>query len=134
MQNSLDSSNNVNGDIMLEEKRHSSRIFSDMPAEITVADTSYTVQQIVNLSVGGCLLEIKDNLPVGAECVIKILIDGTPQGLSVDANGETVRNDAETIGIKFTRIGPDSLFHLQNIVRYSLPILKCNPESRSRSL
>ena len=117
---------------MSEEKRRSDRIISDMPAEVTVAETSYTVRQIVNLSVGGCLLEIKDNLPVGAECSIRILIDGTLQGLRVDADGEIVRNDAETVGIKFTRIEPDSRFHLQNIVRYSLPILKYNPGSRSR--
>ncbi len=117
---------------MSEEKRRSDRIFSDMPAEITVDDTSYTVRQILNLSLGGCLMEIKDNLPVGAECTIKILIDGTLQGLRVDADGEIVRNDAETVGIKFTRIGPDSLFHLRNIIRYSLPILKYNPGSRSR--
>lgn len=117
---------------MPEEKRRSDRIFSDMSAEITVADTSFTVQQIVNLSVGGCLLEITDNLPVGAECTVKILIDGTLQGLRVDADGEIVRNDPGTVGIKFTRIGPDSLFHLQNIVRFSLPILKCNPGSRFR--
>jgi len=117
---------------MAEEKRRSDRILSDMLAEITVDSTRYKVQQIVNLSVGGCLLEIKDNLPVGAECTIKILIDGTLQGLRVDANGEIVRNDAETVGIKFTRMDPDSRFHLQNIVRFSLPILKCNPGSRSR--
>ena len=119
---------------MSEEKRQYSRIFFAMPAELTLADISYHVNQIVNLSVGGCLLEIKDNLSVGAECEIKILIDGTPQGLRVDANGEIVRNDAETVGIKFTRIDPESLFHLQNIVRFSLPILKFNPESRSRPL
>lgn len=117
---------------MSEEKRRSDRIFSDMPAEITVADTRYTVQQILNLSVGGCLLEVEDSLPVGAECTVTILIDGTPQGLHVDAAGEIVRSDAETVGIKFTQMGPDSRFHLQNIVRYSLPILKCNPAGRSR--
>jgi hypothetical protein len=117
---------------MPEEKRRADRIFFDMPAEINMADASYTVQQIVNLSVGGCLLEITDNLPVGAQCSIKILIDGTPEGLRVEADGEIVRNDAETISIKFTRIGPDSRFHLQNIVRYSLPILKCNPGGRLR--
>ena len=117
---------------MSEEKRRSDRIFSEMPAEITVADTSYTVQQIGNLSVGGCLLEITDNLPVGTECRIKIMIDGTREGLRVEADGEIVRNDAETISIKFTRIGPDSRFHLQNIVRYSLPILKCHPGRRPR--
>lgn len=119
---------------MPEEKRRSSRIFFAMPAELTLADRSYHVDQIVNLSIGGCLLEIKDNLPVGTGCDIKILIEGALKGLRVDANGEIVRNDAETVGIKFTRIDPESLFHLQNIVRFSLPILKFNPESRSRPL
>ena len=119
---------------MSEEKRQSSRIFFAMPAELILSDTSYHVNQIVNLSVGGCLLEIKDNLPVGTGCEIKILIDGTPKGLRVNANGEIVRNDSETVGIKFTRIDPESLFHLQNIVRFSLPILKFNPESRSRPI
>lgn len=118
---------------MSEEKRRASRIFFAMPAELTLADASYRVHQILNLSVGGCLLEIEDDLPVGTECVITILIDGTPQGLRVDANGEIVRNDADTVGIKFTQIDPDSRFHLQNIIRFSLPILKCNPESRSRT-
>ena len=117
---------------MSGEKRRADRILADMPAELTVADTSYTVRQIVNLSVGGCLLEIEDDFRVGAECTIKILIECTPRGLRINACGVIVRNDAETVGIRFTRIGPDSLFHLRNIVRYSLPILKCNPESRPR--
>lgn len=104
-----------------------------MLAELTVANTCHAAKQILNLSVGGCLLEIKDNLPVGVECTIKIIIDGTQQGLRVDAEGEIVRNDSETVGIQFTRMGPDSLLHLQNIVRYSLPILKYNPKSRFRT-
>jgi PilZ domain len=118
---------------MSQEKRRSGRIFFDMPAVLSVLDTRFTVQQIANLSVGGCLLEIKDNIPVGAECEIKILIDGTPQGLKVDANGIIVRNDDETVGIKFTRIDPENSFHLKNIVKFSLPILKYHPVGRNRS-
>ena len=117
---------------MSEEKRHSSRIFFDMLAVLSVLDTSYTVQKIANISVGGCLLEIKDDIPVGVECAIRILIDGTPQGLRIDADGVIVRNDDETVGIKFTRIAPENSFHLRNVVKFSLPILKYHPEIRNR--
>lgn len=117
---------------MSEEKRRSSRIFFDMPAVLSVSGSSYSVQQIANLSVGGCLLEIEDHIPVGRECEIRILIDGTPQGMKVDANGVIVRNDDETVGIKFTLMDSEHACHLKNIVKFSLPILKCHPESRDR--
>ena len=93
---------------MSDEKRRTRRILSDMPAELTVANARYTVKQILNLSVGGCLLAIKDNLPTGAECALKILIDGTPDGLRVDANGQIVRNSqldnagANQVNVSFT--------------------------------
>ena len=104
---------------MVEDKRRFSRIFFNMPAELTVDDTSYTIEQIANLSIGGCLLKIKDDFPVGAECKITILLNDTSPDLKVEVNGEIVRNDAEAVGIKFTRINPDHLIHLQNIIRYN---------------
>jgi c-di-GMP-binding flagellar brake protein YcgR len=115
---------------MAEEKRRFSRIFFDMPTELTVADTSYTIEQMANLSIGGCLLKIEDDLPVGAECKIIILLNDMPQGLRVEVNGEIVRNDAETVGIKFTRINPDDLIHLQNIIRYNAE----NPDKISEEI
>lgn len=115
---------------MAEDKRRFSRIFFDMPAELTLADTSYVVEQIANLSIGGCLLKIKDDLPVGAECKITIILNDTPPGLRVEVLGEIVRNDAETVGIKFTRINPDDLNHLQNIIRYNAE----NPDKISEEI
>lgn len=115
---------------MTEEKRRFSRIFFDMPAELIVADISYPIEQITNLSIGGCLLKMKDDLPVGAECKIIILLDDTPQGLRVEVNGEIIRNDADTIGIKFTLINPDDLIHLQNIIRYNAE----NPDKISEEI
>jgi c-di-GMP-binding flagellar brake protein YcgR len=104
---------------MAEDKRRFSRIFFDMPAELSVADTSYVIDKIANLSIGGCLFKITDDLPVGAECKIAIILKDTPQDLRVEVNGEIVRHDAETLGIRFTRINPDDLIHLQNIIRYN---------------
>ena len=104
---------------MAEDKRRFSRIFFNMPVELTLADTSYPIEQIANLSIGGCLLKIKEDLPVGAECKIAIILNDAPHDLRVEVHGEIVRNDAETIGIKFTRINPGDLNHLQNIIRYN---------------
>jgi hypothetical protein len=115
---------------MVEDKRRFSRIFFDMPAEFIVADTSYSIEQIANLSIGGCLLRIKDDLPVGAECKIVIFLNDAQQGLRVEVNGEIVRNDADSVGIKFTRINPDDLTHLQNIIRYNAE----NPDKISEEI
>ena len=46
---------------------------------------------------------------------------GTTNGLSVHVKGEVMRSEAETLAVKFTVIDADSLFHLQNIIRYNEP-------------
>jgi hypothetical protein len=105
-----------------------------MPAVLNLGSMSYTVPEVSNLSVGGCLLEISHDLNIGAECTITIYIDGTRKGLRIDASGEIVRNDFNTVGIKFSNMSPDSYFYLTNIVKYSLPVIKFNTEFRSNTL
>jgi hypothetical protein len=119
---------------MYTEKRRTRRIFLDRPAELTVDDKNYLVREISNLSVGGCLLDIHENLPVGADCNLRILVDGTHRGMVVDAIGEIVRDDSRTTSVKFTYADPDNHAHLKNIVKFSLPVLKYNPEVRSNRL
>ena len=113
------------------EKRSESRVFFDMPAEFTVDDTVYNVRQLANLSVGGCLLNVTDDLQEGAGCHLQILIEGHPMGVKVDATGLIVRNEPEAVAMKFTLIDQESLFHLKNIIKYSLPLLKYNPPDKA---
>ena len=105
-----------------------------MPAVLNVGGISYTVPEISNLSVGGCLLEIRDDLSVGAECTITIYIDGKRKGLRINASGEIIRNDVDTVAIQFNKMSPDSNYYLTNIVKYSLPFIKYNPEFRIKIL
>lgn len=105
-----------------------------MPAVLNVGGISYTVPEISNLSVGGCLLEIRDDLNVGTECTITIYIDGNRKGLRINASGEIVRKDVNTVAIQFSNMSPDSYFFLTNIVKYSMPFIKYNPEFRSKTL
>ncbi len=102
---------------MTNEKRRFSRIFFNVMAKLAVDGAVYTVDRIVNLSVGGCLLEIEENLPLGSECTFTILLARMAPG--VDVVGEIVRSGDGEVSLKFTTIEPENLFHLQNIIRYN---------------
>jgi len=107
---------------MSEEKRRFSRIFFNVKAKLQVGETTYKVAQIVNLSVGGCLLQIGEDVPAGSECTFTILLDRMAPG--VDVVGEVLRSEDGEVVIKFTKIDPENLFHLQNIILYNAE----NPE------
>ena len=90
-----------------------------MAAELTVQERVYSFSQIANLSVGGCLFETQDKLSEGATCRLWLPLEPTDPDLGVEVFGEIVRCDAGAVSVRFTRIDPDSLFHLQNIIRYN---------------
>ena len=106
---------------MSEERRHHSRVSFKVEAELSIEGGQYRAAEICNLSNGGCLLPIKEELTAGTACQLKILMGGASSELSIRVDGEIVRSSGKGVAIKFTRIDPDSLLHLQNIVRYNAP-------------
>jgi hypothetical protein len=102
---------------MTAEKRRFSRILFNVRARLAVGEVVYTVERIVNLSVGGCQLEIDDELQPGAGCTFTILLPR--MGPGVEVFGEVVRTGNGEVSLKFTRIDPENLLHLQNIIRYN---------------
>lgn len=106
---------------MSDEKRRFTRIPFQVNAKITINDVSYNVDNLSNLSIGGCLLPINANLEPGTDCHLKIVLSGTSSELGINIGGTIRRCGSETIAVKFTNIDPDSLFHLKNIIRYNTP-------------
>jgi hypothetical protein len=106
---------------MPDEKRQFTRVPFKVKAEMTVNDVLYSSEKINNLSVGGCLLPIEANAETGTRCHLKIMLSGANSKLSVQVEGKIIRCEPETVAIQFTEIDPDSLFHLQNIIRYNHP-------------
>ncbi len=106
---------------MTDEKRRFSRVPFRVSVEMTVNDILYSSEEINNLSVGGCLLPIKMDVGTGTKCNLEILLSGKNSELSVRVEGKIIRCESGAVAIKFTEIQPDSLFHLQNIVRYNSP-------------
>ena len=106
---------------MSEEKRRFTRIPFDVEAEITANDSSYKSDGILNLSVGGCLLPIQANLEPGTGCQMRIIMIGASSELNIRIEGKIIRCDTGGVAINFTGVDPDSLLHLQNIIRYNSP-------------
>ncbi len=106
---------------MVTEKRRFSRVGFNMPAELTVNNQVFSLPQIDNLSIGGCLLKMGEPCEVGVACRLWLPLDPTNTELAVEVFGEIVRCDARGVGIRFTRISPESLFHLRNLIRYNAP-------------
>lgn len=101
------------------ERRRFTRIPFTFMTEVKVDDTSYFTEKISNISIGGCLLKINADLQIGAKCKILICLSGKSSELTVSIRGEILRCSCGITAVKFTGIDPDSLFHLQNIVRYN---------------
>jgi hypothetical protein len=106
---------------MSEEKRRFSRIPFRVNAEITIGERSFLVDEIDNLSIGGGLFPIEDHLEAGATCQVEIILEGSSSELSIYVSGEVIRSADGNVAIQFVRIDPDSLFHLQNIIRFNAP-------------
>ncbi|MFC1516724.1 PilZ domain-containing protein [Thermodesulfobacteriota bacterium] len=106
---------------MADNRRKFTRVPFSVKAEITVNDHVFDVEELSNLSIGGCLLPIAEDLKEGTSCHVKILLSGTDSEMSIRIDGEVRRSEPGTVAIKFIRIDPDSLFHLQNIIRYNSP-------------
>jgi len=106
---------------MTDEKRRFSRVPFRVRAELTVNNVLYSCDEINNLSISGCLLPIKADLETGLGCQLKIFLSETNNDLFAKVEGKIIRCEDGAAGIKFTGIESDSLFHLQNIVRYNYP-------------
>lgn len=104
---------------MSDEKRRFSRVVFKMKAELAVAGILYKVEEIANLSVGGCQLDIGEEIAPGAECSFLLVLNPADRRSNVEVAGEVVRSESGNVGIKFTSIGPEALVHLQNIIRYN---------------
>lgn len=106
---------------MKDENRRFSRISFKVHAELALAGASHAVQEISSLSVGGCLLPLALETEQGTPCRLTIRLEGTAEEVAVAAEGKVIRSGPDGVAVQFTRIDPDSLFHLQNIIRYNAP-------------
>jgi len=103
----------------MDNKRRFTRVPFKAQTHIDFQHTAFTVGEIYNLGIGGCLLQIDTNMKPGSRCYITIRLSETDEKVSVRVEGEVVRSVSGLLAMKFIQIDPDSLFHLRNIIRYN---------------
>jgi hypothetical protein len=106
---------------MPEEKRRFTRVRFNMAAELTVNNNVISFSSVENLSVGGCLLVTTVRLEVGANCLFWLPLEHENPDLGVEVFGEIARCNGESVSVRFTKITPESLFLLHNIIRFNAP-------------
>lgn len=106
---------------MPPEKRKFSRIPLQFPVTLTLDNGSvFEIEEFINISVGGCLIPSTKEIVQTAACSITIVLGDDPlTAPKIEARGEIVRHTETDLAVKFTKIDPESLFHLQNIIRYN---------------
>ena len=104
---------------MVDEKRKFTRVSFRAQAEMTCNDVLYGTGEVNNLSMGGCLLKINEDLAIGGDCQLSIFLNEESMELAIRVKGTILRSENGYVAVKFTNIDPYSLFHLKNIIRYN---------------
>ena len=105
---------------MEDENRKFSRFYYKMRSKFIVNDSIYEVDELINLSIGGCLLPVIVNAKSGDDCSLKIFLGDDEGAPVVSVEGKVIRID-DTTAVSFNKIDPDSLDHLHRIAQYNSP-------------
>ena len=105
---------------MTDDKRKFTRFSFNVKAELIVGGIRYEVNEIGNISIGGCLVYTKTDLDSDEGlCKLRIQLGSTENDPVVEVEGSVLRCDDSAVAIKFIRIEPENLFHLHNLARYN---------------
>ena len=106
---------------MNEERRRFIRFPFMMKAELILRDKVYEADELLNLSIGGCLLPIQSEIHPNTPCTVMINLGDSESEPVVRVEGVIVRNEHGKVAVKFTAVDPENLNHLQRIARYNAP-------------
>ena len=100
-----------------DEKRQFTRIPFRTEAKITTSHEVISSNSLLNISLGGAFVEVKESLPEGEPCVLSVDLIGPASLLRIHVDATVVRVEDEGIALKFTRIDLDSLVHLRHLIK-----------------
>ncbi len=72
-----------------------------------------------DLSLKGIFVTTDENVPIGSECEIEVVLTGMVDDVVLKMNGKVMRKEKTGVGIHFESIDLESYTHLKNIVLYN---------------
>lgn len=109
---------------MAQENRQFTRMPLKIPFRLHLPDgTLYEYDQFEDISLGGCQVYSKKGFEMYSDCEIEILAEHMRRenGAKIRVQAKIMRIGYDYTGIKFVRIAPDSISHLQNLLKDNAP-------------
>ncbi|MBN2040888.1 MAG: PilZ domain-containing protein [Spirochaetes bacterium] len=100
------------------EKRTNTRILFNVTALVKYKEKEIKCS-VENLSLNGILVKTDENIPVGEEVNINILMEGSTSHLTINLEGIVKRSDDSEMAAAFKSMDLDSFIHLKNIIVYN---------------
>ena len=100
------------------EKRSNTRILFNVSAIVKYKEREIKCS-VVNLSLNGILVKTDEEIHVGEDISINIIMEGSTSQLAINLEGVVKRSDNSEMAAEFKSIDLDSFIHLKNIVVYN---------------
>ncbi len=100
--------------------RRFSRLSLGFPATVIVGDGEpVQIPELTNVAVGGCLIPMDEVVEVGALVHITIHLSENIPLEKIVVEGSVLRCEDGQVAVRFEKIEPGSLHHLQNLILYN---------------
>jgi PilZ domain len=101
-------------------RRDFTRVTTGVGAEIIVGGRT-TFGTVQDVSLNGVFVQCSDSLPVGSQCGVNIILQGTQAPMRVSEKGRVTRANDTGMAIEFDEVDVDSFAHLRNLVLFNAP-------------
>jgi len=102
-----------------ENKRTHTRVGFNVEAKVIFFDRTFDNCKVRDLSLDGIFLKDIEDVTVGEECDIELVLKGKSSDLALKMDGKVARLENGGAAIKFSMLNSDTFYHLRNIIYYN---------------
>ncbi len=103
-----------------KEKRRKLRVDFKTHIVLRLSDSEIHVEgSSKDLSLKGIFVYTQEDILVGSDCNVRVVLTGMEEPVTLDIDGDVVRKELKGIAIDFKSMDVDSYTHLKNVVRYN---------------
>jgi hypothetical protein len=102
-------------------QRRFSRVPVQLFVEIRHNDVCLSSNKTHDLSMKGLFVHTGKTLPIGAPCLVKIILEGSQGEQSVEVSGRVIRVTNAGMAVEFQESDLESYQHLRSLILFNAP-------------
>ena len=102
-------------------QRRVSRLPVQLFAEIRHDDICLSSNKTHDVSMKGLFVHTGKTLPIGTPCQVRLILEGTQGGASIEVSGQVVRVTNAGMAVEFHESDLESYQHLRSLILFNSP-------------